>query len=541
MAAASEERFTRLKHDSRFPYQAIEYCLAQENISINDIQQVGFSWNISPKTLVSPSNWAGMVRCLPYSCNLKNWLILYNGFRNIQIKTEQILRKDLGYKNTFTKVGHHLSHAAAAFYLSPYKEAAVLTVDGTGEHASATFGYAQNNKINILKETVRPDSIGLLYGEMTGYLGFAKYRDEYKVMGLAAYGSPAYKGRFMKMIRLLKKGEFELDLKYFELYGDFINGFSKLFYEEFGPPRLKGQSISKHYMDIASSLQSVTEDVICHMAGWLAEHTGGRNLCLSGGVTLNGVANASILKRKIFDNIFIDPAADDSGTSLGAALYLHNKQYAVEKTGISNAFWGPEYDDQEILNILKRNKISFEKHENISEKCAELLAKGKLIGWFQGRMEWGPRALGNRSILADPRKAEMKDVVNSSIKYREEFRPFAPAVLKEQADEYFEMPQEEIPFMNIVVPVKEGKREIIPAVTHVDGSARVQTVTKEFNPLFRELIDEFGKITGVPVILNTSFNVKGEPIVCTPDDALRCFYGTGLDCLALGKYLVKKL
>jgi len=540
VAAAAEERFTRLKHDSRFPYKAIEHCLAQGNISLNDIQQIGFSWNVSWRTSGLLANWIGRAKCLPYSYNIKEWFFLYNGFRNIQTKTEQTLRNELGYKNIFYRVGHHLSHAAAAFYLSPYEEAAVLTVDGTGEHSTATFCHAQKKKINILGEIVRPASIGLFYGEMTGYLGFAKYRDEYKIMGLASYGSPVYKDKFRKMLRLTENGKFELDLKYFKMYGDFINGFSKYFYNEFGPRRSKGQPISRYYMDIASSLQSVTEDVICHMAGWLATRTGCRNLCLSGGVALNGVANAAILKRKIFDEIFIDPAADDSGTSLGAALYLNNNIFAGERITMSSTFWGPGYADQEILSILNRNKIRFEKHENITSVCAELLAQGKLIGWFQGRMEWGPRALGNRSILADPRKIEMKDIVNISVKYREEFRPFAPAVLHEHAGEYFEMLQEGIPFMNIVVPVKEEKRNTIPAVTHIDGSARVQTVSQEFNPLFREMIGEFYRRTGVPVILNTSFNVKGEPIVCTPDDAIRCFYSTGLDCLIMGKYLIKK-
>lgn len=538
VAAAAEERFTRIKQDPQFPHRALEYCLNRANIDINNISKVGFSWDVKLSGVFRAMSRSSGRSVSEYLNNAKNAVFFHRGLAQFQIGAERILRQKYGYSNEFVKVPHHLCHAAAAYNLSGYGDAAILTIDGTGECDTATFNYASKCNINKLGEVSRPHSLGLLYGEVTGYLGFNKYSDEYKVMGLAAYGKPVYQEKFSKVIRLMDRGRFRLNLKYFTMYGDFVAGLAPLFIDEFGPPRKRDQAVDERSANIACSLQKTIEDAVCHMAQWLADNTKCQNLCLSGGVSLNGVANAEILRRRIFKSIFIDPAADDSGTSLGAAAYICN--LAGLKVRPTSNYWGPEYSSQYIEETLAKCKVRYIKLDNTPKACAELLAQGRIIGWFQGRMEWGPRALGNRSILADPREPKMKELVNASVKYREGFRPFAPAVLQERADEYFIMPQPEIPHMNVVVRVREEKKRVIPAVTHVDGTARVQTVTSDFNPMFRKAIEEFSQLTGVPVILNTSFNIKGEPIVCSPDDALRCFYGTGMDCLIIGEYLVRK-
>lgn len=534
LAAAQEERFSRKKHDERFPANAIEYCLSEAGISIKDVSYVGFydkPFLKFERILYShistfPWSFVSFTKAMPVWIGQKLWI-------------KDIIRRKLGYHGEILFAEHHMSHAASCFLVSPFKEAAILTVDAVGEWATASYGVGRDCSIEILKEVNFPNSLGLLYSAFTYYLGFKVNSGEYKVMGLAPYGRPVYYDQVKKLVDIKEDGSFKLATKYFAFhYGlKMTNGyFNELFG---GEPRQPGGPIERRHMDIAASIQIVTEEILLKMTNYLHKETKMTNLCMAGGVALNCVANGKILRATPFKNIFVQPAAGDAGGAIGVASFVyhtllgHNRNYIMK-----HAYLGPKYSDDEVLQFLSSRNIKFSVHDlqHLVKIVAKLIEEKNIIGWYQDRMEFGPRALGNRSILADPRDPGMKDKVNKKVKLREAFRPFAPAVLESKASEYFDLTVES-PFMLLVAPVK---KKVVPAVTHVDGTARIQTVRRDTNALFYALIEEFYHITGVPIILNTSFNIRGEPIVCSPEEAYRCFMRTDIDYLVINKYLLDK-
>ncbi|KKO19438.1 MAG: carbamoyltransferase [Candidatus Brocadia fulgida] len=481
---------------------------------------------------------------------------------------KEFIKKELDFAGKIIFPEHHESHAASAFFPSPFQEAAVLTLDGVGEWATTSYGIGKDNKIDILAEIHFPHSLGLLYSAFTYYTGFKVNSGEYKVMGLAPYGEPKYKGIILSELMDLKEdGSFKLNMKYFNYCAGLTmtnKRFDKLFG---GPPRKPESLLTQREMDLARSVQEVTEEVMMRVTRHVYKETGQKNLCMAGGVALNCVGNGKIVREGPFENIWIQPSAGDAGGALGAAMfvwyqYLENKRTADNKKDFQRgSYLGPEYEDKSISDYLRKNKIPFTEisNEDIPEKIADLIAEQKVIGWFQGRMEFGPRALGSRSIIGDARSPKMQEVMNLKTKFRESFRPFAPSVIKERVSDFFEFDKES-PYMLLVAPVKkEIRREMseeevklfgidklnvvrssIPAVTHIDYSARIQTVDKDVNPLFYRTIAAFDKKYGCPVIINTSFNVRGEPIVCTPEDAYLCFMRTNMDYLILGNFLIEK-
>ncbi|WP_109302783.1 carbamoyltransferase [Aquimarina sp. AU474] len=529
VAAAEEERFTRIKFDPSIPKNALKYCLKEAKLSIADIDCIAFYED--PKKKLSRQIWSGQIR---YDSSIKN--------KNFN-QAEQEIREVLGYTGKILYYDHHLSHAASSYYFSGFKESALLTVDGVGEWASTTYGIGTKEKIDLFEEVHFPDSIGLLYSTITSYLGFLVNNGEYKVMGLAPYGKPIYVDQMNNLIISKAEGQYELNLEYF----DFIKGnrmYTEKLFDLFGKPaRLRESDLEQFHADIAKSLQQVLETILIEKASYLYNKTGSENLCMAGGVALNCVANGKILKNTEFKNLFVQPAANDAGGALGAATLAH-----VTLTGnrpnndrLENVYLGPSYKTEEIERLLDGTKFNYKGfNSNESElfsETAKRLSEGKVIGWFQGRMEFGPRSLGARSILADPRDPEMKNRINAMVKKREGFRPFAPAALLEKASKHFEIDHAS-PFMLETCQVIS---EIsLPAITHIDGSARLQTVTKEANGRFYDLIHAFDKITGCPILLNTSFNVKGEPIVCTPEDAIKCFIHADIDCLVIGNTIIDR-
>ncbi len=536
VAAASEERFTRKKHDEGFPHKAVEFCLKAGRIGAGDLDYVGFYDKpvlkferlISTYLSTFPRGFFSYSKAMPIWLKEKLWI-------------PSLIRKELAYKGKILFTEHHMSHAASAFLVSPYKEAAILTVDGVGEWATASYGIGKDRQIDLFKEIRFPHSLGLLYSAFTYYLGFKVNSAEYKVMGLAPYGEPKYVDQVKQLIDIKDDGSFVMDMSYFSYhYGlRMVNGkFSKLFG---GPPREGESKLDQRHKDIAASVQKVTEEVMIKMARYLHRETGMENLCLAGGVALNCVANGRVLREGPFKDLFIQPAAGDAGGALGAAAYIyHSVLDNPRMESMEHAYLGPEYSEEEIQTTLKKCNAPAAKlgREDLVREVAALIDGQTVIGWFQGRMEFGPRALGNRSIIADARNPKNKDVVNLKIKFRESFRPFAPTVLEERISEYFEIDRPS-PYMLLVAPVREGKR-VIPSVTHVDHSARIQSINRSQNSLYYDLVREFDRRTGVPVIINTSFNVRGEPIVCTPEDAYRCFMRTHMDYLVLGPYLLDK-
>jgi carbamoyltransferase len=454
-----------------------------------------------------------------------------------------IIRKELKpYKGPIYFAEHHMSHAASCFLVSPFEEAAILTVDGVGEWATASFGVGKGTDITLFKEIRFPHSLGLLYSAFTYYLGFKVNSAEYKVMGLAPYGKPVHYDRIMKeMIHLNEDGSFKLNMKYFTYdYGlTMTDGAFNDFFG--GPPRKAEAWMNEREFDIAASVQKVCEEVVLKMVNYIHRETGLSNLCMAGGVALNCVANGRVVRETPMKNLFVQPAAGDAGGAVGVAHYVFNTLKKQPRgSAWTHAYLGPAYSDAEIKEYLAAKGVPYAAPpaQELLQRTARLIADGNVVGWYQGRMEFGPRALGGRSILADPRDPKMRDTLNLKIKFREGFRPFAPSVLADKASEWFEIDCES-PYMLLVAQVREGKRTI-PSVTHVDNSARLQTVTRESSPLYYDLIREFEKITGVPVIINTSFNVRGEPIVCTPHDAYLCFMRTNMDALVLGPYLLEK-
>jgi carbamoyltransferase len=536
IAAAEEERFTRLKHDSRFPSRAIEYCLREAGISMRDVSHAGFYWQ--PWKGVLKRVW-WLVRYFPAS------LETFRGGKRWRGSVATLLKHlavplglwRRGFRGRFHFVDHHLSHAASAFFVSPYESAAILTVDLCGEDCTALAGRGTAIRITALRRSYLPDSLGIFYAALTQFLGYRANADEYRVMGLAAYGRPRFVETFSGMVRI-ENGRLVSDSSWFAYHLGSANCYSKRFETEFGPPCPgEGQVDAGPYRDLAASGQAILENRMLEMAAWCRAQTGEERLCMAGGVALNAVANGRLLDARIFKNIWVQPAASDAGCSLGIPFYIwHEVLGRPRRFVMEHTYWGPEYSDLEMQQAIARGGLASTRVDDIERQTARLLAQGEVVGWFQGRMEWGPRALGNRSILADPRRADMKDLINSKVKFREPYRPFAPSVLLEHVETYFHFTGAS-PFMTFVCRVRTDKQAEIPAVTHVDGTARIQTVSREHNPRYWGLLNQFRELTGVPLVLNTSLNVRGEPIVCTPDDAVRCFLNTGLDYLVLGDHL----
>ena len=538
ITAVEEERFDRVKHGIGFPKRAIRYCLEEGGIGLEDVDYIAF--NFKPFKKYRKDIWLNLRALLNGSKSLK--YAVYLGTTAIYpylftLKEAERIRIETDGKKRVCFVDHHLCHATSCFYPSPFEEAAILTLDNKGEGISASFNIGKGKKIKRIKEIKLPHSLGMLYLAFTFFLGFES-GDEYKVMGLASYGEPEYYDALKDILQVIPNGGFMVNPDYFDYVPEGI--FSKKFFDKLGSPRKKGEELEQRYINIASSLQKRLEDVALSMVKWLYEKTKMKNLCMAGGVTLNSVMNGVIEKKGPFENIFVQPAASDIGTSLGAALAIYfRKVKSPIRVPMEHAYWGSDYSDKEIEDALKLAKLEYRRMENVIAETAKMIADGKIVGWFQTKMEWGPRALGARSILADPRKKEMKDVVNRWVKHRENFRPFAPSILVEKCHEYFDC-NHPSPYMLFVYDVLETKKNEVQAITHVDGTARVHTVNKKDNPLYYGLIQEFEQLTGVPVILNTSFNIMGEPIVRTPSEAIRCFYGTGIDHLVIGNYLLSK-
>lgn len=531
VAFVEEERFNREKHTKKFPQKAIEYCLAEAGININQVDLVAFAYR------PGLDFWRAMFSIPRYLPRSWRRLFMQPAIDLLLYLKKPYFKRRFRYKGKVIFVGHHEAHAAGSFFVSPFSEAAILSLDRGGDYLSTVLAYGQGNTITTLKEIQQPHSLGEIYAAVTYHLGFLPNSDEGKTMGLAPYGRDTYKKEFEALVKLLPEGNFQINLPYFTYY--LKNGWcSKKFNRQFGPPRTDGQELNSHFEDLAAGIQHVTEKTAFHLSDYLYEKTCSKNLCLAGGVALNSVMNGRILKRGPFKEVFIQPAANDAGNALGAALWVwHQLLGKVKRSEMVHAYWGPSYSEAQIEAALKHANLNYEKVANPAKFAAAKLAEGKIVGWFQGRAEVGPRALGNRSILANPCIAEMKDIVNLKIKKREPFRPFAPAIKEEYAHEYLEIAYP-TPFMLHVFGIKEEKKNEIPAVCHVDGSARWQTVSQKNNPLFSQLLEEFRKLTGTPVVLNTSFNVKGEPIVLTPTDAIKCFLNSGLDYLVMGPFTV---
>ena len=571
IAAAQEERFTRKKHDPDFPRNAISYCIDEANISVAEIAHVVFYEKpfvkferlLETYLAFAPKGFRSFSSAMPL------WIKEKLFQKTIIIEhLSEVLDSKINWNDRLLFSEHHLSHAASAFYPSPFKNAAILTLDGVGEWTTSSVAVGDGKSLKVLKEIYFPHSLGLLYSAFTYYTGFKVNSGEYKVMGLAPYGNPKYADLIKeKLVKVAKDGSFQLDMSYFD-YPTGLYMTNKKFNALFGaPPRKPESDLTQREMDLAASIQKVTEEILIKMAKSIVKETGEKNLCLAGGVALNCVANGILLREKIFDNIWIQPAAGDAGGALGAALsvwylkYAKNRKLISGKDSMNGSYLGPSYSDSAIENDLIECGAKFHKlkEEILIEKVAEALVDEKAIGWIQGRMEFGPRALGGRSIIADPRSPAMQKQLNLKVKYRESFRPFAPSVLSEYVSEWFEHDSDS-PYMLFVADVNKKKRlamkkeekalfgiaklniprSSIPAITHVDYSARIQTVHVDTNPKYHALINKFYEKTGCPIVVNTSFNVRGEPIVCSPKDAFKCFMGSEIEVLAIGNYLLFK-
>lgn len=550
VAAVEEERFTRVKHWAGFPAQAVQFCLKEAGITLDQVDHIAVGRNPMAKfnkkifyMLRNPWTLATVVNRLGNS-------------KKIATLSTELSQLSGQPANTFNdkihNIEHHRSHMASAFYLSGYDEAALLSIDGSGDFTTTMLGVGQGNNITVLDSVDFPVSLGLFYSAFTQYLGFYNYGDEYKVMGLASYGNPKYLTQLEDVIELTKNGLFTWNSKYFKSpakatihYVDHVPKmdliFTKYMEEKFGKARKPGEELTQVHKDIAASVQCYTERTLFHIAGQLQQRTGLKNLCLAGGVAQNSVANGKLLHNTCFDKLYVPCAGHDAGISIGSAYYVYNQvlnQPRVEPS--HSAYTGCRYESSEIEDCLRSRNISFSKHsdEELYDKVTNALMNSGVVGWFQGRSEFGPRALGARSILADPRRTDAKELLNEKIKRRESFRPFAPSILKEYVSEYFEM-TDDVPFMEKVFPIRESKHKIIPAVTHVDGTGRLQSVDKTISPRYYDLINAFYKKTGVPILLNTSFN-ENEPIVNSPVEALNCFLRTKMDMLVLENIIVER-
>ena len=544
VAAAQEERFTRIKHDENFPERAVDFCLKSQGLNIDDVNYVVF---YDKPILKFERLIQTYVKVWPKG--LKSFLMAMRTWLKEKLWIEQTISKKLKFKGEILFTEHHYSHAASAYYCSDFDNATVVTIDGVGEWDTTTIGYGEGNKLKLTHSIHFPHSLGLLYSALTYYLGFKVNSAEYKVMGLAPYGDPKkYEEAFRKLININDDGSFVLNMDHFAYeYG--LTMTNKKFNELFGAtPRDPESELTQKHKDIAASLQKITEEIVLKIARHAKNIYPSKNLCLAGGVALNCVANGKILKEGLFDNIYIQPASGDAGGAVGAAAYIYYDvlKNPKQKSVMPNAFLGPEFENDNIKKFLENKVIKnmgitlcyeFIDENKIFYYAANLLAQDNVIGWFQGRMEFGPRALGGRSIIADARKKENWQRVNLKIKFRESFRPFAPSILEEHSGEYFDLGGHPSPYMLLVARVK---KDDIPAVTHVDGSARIQTINREENHRYYDLLQEFYKLTGCPVIINTSFNVRGEPIVCTPEDAFNSFLNTDMDYLILQNYVISK-
>jgi carbamoyltransferase len=568
VAAAEEERFSRIKHDSNFPSKAIRFCLEHAGISEKDLDYAVFyekPFHKFERILMSsmqmfPRSWKVFREAMMAWLGEKLWV-------------KSIIKDKVGIEADRILFGeHHLSHAASAFYPSPFEEAAFLTVDGVGEWATTTMGIGRNTEIKIQKEIKFPHSLGLLYSAFTAFLGFRVNNGEYKVMGMAPYGKPKYIDKiYNNLIKLAEDGSFRINMDYFSYHYSDEKTFNSRFVDLFGKPRERESSFftsgtrypsyfgdkpanfqelcreNEHYADIAASIQKVTEEILLKLINSLHKETGLKKLCLAGGVALNSVANGRIMRETPFEEIFIQPAAGDGGGALGAALHVYHGLIGKPRNFVlEHAFWGKAYSEKEIKTFLDDNNIPYKyykEEKDLLTRITDDLVNGRVVGLFQGRFEWGPRALGNRSILADPRSEKMKDTVNIKIKFREPFRPFAPVIMEEEADEYFEGGEiaRQFParYMLFVLPFKENKADTISAVNHM-GTGRLQTIREEWNPRYYKIIKSFKEATGIPVLLNTSFNLRGEPIVNTPANAYNTFSNSGIDVLVMENFMIRK-
>jgi carbamoyltransferase len=567
VAAAEEERFSRVKHDFGFPSRAIRFCLAQGGITGSELECVAFFEKplVKFERILSTALATAPRSATVFRKALTAWLL-----DKLWVKSR--IRDELGVPaDRIVFCRHHDSHAASAFFASRFDEAAVLTVDGVGEWTTTAIGKGSGSSLRLTHDIRFPHSLGLLYSAFTAFLGFEVNEGEYKVMGMAPYGTPRYVDKVWKVVRLGRDGAFELDLDYFSFHYSATETYSRRFVDLFGPPRdpdapffthrteypsyyeappsdFDAQaSRNQHYADVAASIQAATEEILLAQARAAIERAGCTTLCMAGGVALNSVANGRILRETPVTDLFVQPAAGDGGAALGAALYAYHVIHGRPRVWtMTHAYWGASFGAAEARAALAEGSFASCEYDDdvLLDRVVDLLARGKVIGWAQGRFEFGPRALGNRSILADPREQGMKDLVNTKIKFREPYRPFAPSVLVERTAEFFDLeePARHLParFMLLVTRVRQHRAHLLPAITHADGSARVQTVTSETNPRYHRLIKRFGEVTGVPVLLNTSFNLRGEPIVNTPAEALSTFARSGLDALVLGNMLVSK-
>lgn len=553
IAASEEERFRRIKHWAGFPSEAIKFCLAEAGISVQELDYVTISRdpsaNTYKKAVHAIKNRVSFKTIIDRALNSKK----VSGVKEELAKALQV--EESAIKAVVKNIEHHRSHLASAFYPSPFEKAALLSIDGFGDFSSTMTAVGEGKDIGVLKSVQYPHSAGIFYTSLTQYLGFPNYGDEYKVMGLAPYGKPKYVEQLKEVIHFTEEGLFELNTRFFRHVKEGVSMsweggepkiepiFSQALEELFGPARGKGDELTQDHKDLAASVQRVTEELIFHILSHLHEQTKLPDVCVAGGVGQNSVANGKILRNTPFQKVFIPSAAHDAGTAVGSALFLYHDILKEERNNASveHAYTGSKFQADEVESLLKEKGISYKKYETKEEllnKVTDRLIDSGVIGWFQGRAEFGPRALGHRSILVDPRRKDAKDLLNAKIKRRESFRPFAPSILKDYVTEYFEF-ADDVPFMEKVLPIKEEKHTVIPAVTHVDGTGRLQTVTKEGNDVYYDLIEAFRVKTGVPVLLNTSFN-ENEPIVNTPAEALDCFLRTKMDMLVMENIIVER-
>jgi carbamoyltransferase len=542
VAVAEEERFNRVKHakpakvnnPDELPINTINFCLEKARISLKELSYIGYSFapekrlkNIKVKEKVVEGDWGSK----------SGEELFYQKLQEVPKKLAQLAAQDIS--NKFHWIDHHLCHASSAFFVSPFKESAVLSVDGIGEFTTTYLGYGTGNKIKTIKEIEYPNSLGLFWEKYSKFLGFTEY-DAAKVMGLAAYGNPSrYYNKLISLIEKSNGASFRLNNNIIKFRVNDYSGLSRLL----GRKRELNQVIETRHADIAAALQKLTEEILLRIANYLYNQTKTKNLCIAGGVALNCVANRILQENSQFENIYIQPAAHDAGTAIGAAYFIWNQILGKARNYVmDNPFLGPEYSEHEIIEILNKNNLNYSYYCDIERITAKLVSSRKIVAWFQGRMEIGPRALGNRTLLADPRNPKIRDTLNTEVKHREYFRPFAPSVLAEKAEEWFKISKKSLSsdFMLFAYDVVEDKQNLIPAVIHIDGTSRIQTVREETNPKYHKLIQEFEKLTGVPVILNTSFNNDKEPIVCSPKDAVNTFLKTRIDYLVIGNYLASK-
>ena len=558
ITAVEEERFNRIKHWAGFPIESIRYCLESTNLKISDIHQI--SININPKA----NFFKKILFLIKHRPNFKLILNRFNKkkkYNSIKSIINDEFKTDL-FKGKINNIEHHYAHLSSAFHVSPYDEACILSVDGFGDFASTVWGYGKGSKISIDKKIYFPHSLGIFYQAITQYLGFKNYGDEYKIMGLAPYGKAKYVEQLKKILQIKPDGNFKLNLEYFKFHKENFNYrwengkveiedlYTHKIIDLLGPERKKEETLTDFHKDLAHSTQKVYEEAFINILNNLYNKYQNENLCIAGGCGMNSVANGKIKNNTKFKNIYIQAAAGDAGGAIGAAFATHYQNSSEKRIfQMKHAYWGTSFNENQILECLKENhkniedqKCFYKKISNdkeLNQIVAKDISEGKVIGWFQGKMEWGPRALGNRSILGDPRRPDMKNILNIKIKRRESFRPFAPSILREHVSDWFEN-DDEVPFMMKVYQIKEDKRKEIPAITHVDGSGRLQTVYQDTNKKYYDLISEFYKLTNIPILLNTSFN-ENEPIVSKPKEALNCFLRTKMDVLVMENYIVRRI